>query len=603
MSYQPIENYGVIGDLHTVALVGMDGSIDFMCLPEFDSPSVFAALLDERQGGRFQVAPLFEQARQKQLYLPDTCVLLTRFLSDAGVAEVSDFMPIAETKDEHDIVRRAKTVRGEVQFRMICQPRFDYARAAHTVERTPEGALFVSTGRYPLALRLRASVPVRVEDGAVVAEFTLRADESASFVLEAVRPGQESPAANPDFVAEAFKETVNFWRRWVSRSSYRGRWREMVNRSALTLKLLTSRSHGSIVASPTFGLPEAVGGPRNWDYRYTWIRDASFTLYGLIRLGYTEEAAAFMRWVEARCEELEPDGALQIMYGIDGRHELTEETLPHLDGYLGSKPVRIGNAAYGNLQLDIYGELMDAIYLYDKYGQPIGNDLWRNVTRFIDWLCTNWRQPDEGIWEVRGGRREFLYSRVLCWAALDRAVRLAGRRSFPSPWARWHDTRDEIYHDVFARFWNPSLKAFVQSPGSTTLDASALLMPLIKFISPTDARWVSTFRAIEQELVSDSLVYRYRVDDRFSDGLTGTEGTFSMCSFWYVECLSRLGDLEQARFYFEKMLGYANHLGLYGEELGPRGQHLGNVPQAYTHLALISAAYDLDRRLSSARRE
>ena len=274
-------------------------------------------------------------------------------------------------------------------------------------------------------------MPVRVEDGAVVAEFTLRADESASFVLECVRPGQESRAANPDFVAEAFKETVNFWRRWVSRSSYRGRWREMVNRSALTLKLLTSRQHGSIVASPTFGLPEAVGGPRNWDYRYTWIRDASFTLYGLIRLGYTDEAAAFMRWVEARCEELEPDGALQIMYGIDGRHELTEETLPHLDGYLGSKPVRIGNAAYGHLQLDIYGELMDAIYLYDKYGQPIGHDLWRNVTRFIDWLCANWRQPDEGIWEVRGGRQEFLYSRVLCWAAVDRAVRLAAAAVLP----------------------------------------------------------------------------------------------------------------------------------------------------------------------------
>ena len=277
-------------------------------------------------------------APQKQLYLPDTCVLLTRFLSDAGVAEVSDFMPIAETKDEHDIVRRVKTVRGEVRFRMICQPRFDYARAAHTVERTPDGALFVSTGRHPLALRLRATVPVRVEDGAAVAEFTLRADESASFVLECVQAGQESPAATPDFVPEIFKETVNFWRRWVGRSSYRGRWREMVDRSALTLKLLTSQPHGSIVASPTFGLPEDVGGTRNWDYRYTWIRDASFTLYGLIRLGYTEEAGAFMRWVEARCEELEPDGSLQIMYGIDGRHELTEETLSHLDGYRGSKP-------------------------------------------------------------------------------------------------------------------------------------------------------------------------------------------------------------------------------------------------------------------------
>jgi GH15 family glucan-1,4-alpha-glucosidase len=603
VSYQPIENYGVIGDLHTVALAGMDGSIDFLCLPEFDSPSVFAALLDAGQGGRFQVAPLLDQAQQKQLYLPDTCVLLTRFLSDAGVAEVSDFMPIADVDDEHDIVRRVKTVRGEIRFRMVCQPRFDYARAAHTVEPTPDGVLFVSAGPRPLALRLHASVPVRVEDGAAVAEFTLRADEWASFVLEAVRPGKDSPAVNPDFVAEAFKETVNFWRRWIARSTYRGRWREMVNRSALTLKLLTSRRHGSIVASPTFGLPEQVGGERNWDYRYTWIRDAAFTLYGLIRLGFTDEAAAFMRWVEARCHELKPDGALQIMYGIDGRHALPEEHLPHLEGYLGSRPVRIGNGAYSHLQLDIYGELMDAIYLYDKYGEPISHDLWGNVVRFMEWLCANWRQPDEGIWEVRGGRREFLYSRVLCWAAIDRAVRLAQRRSFPSPLLRWHDVRDEIYHDIFARFWNGERKAFVQTPGSTTLDASALLMPLIKFIGPTDARWVSTLRAIERELVSDSLVYRYRHDNRFSDGLTGTEGTFSMCSFWYVECLSRLGDLEQARFYFEKMLGYANHLGLYGEELGYRGQHLGNFPQAFTHLALISAAYDLDRRLSSARRD
>ena len=599
MSYLPIENHGVIGDLSTVALVGTDGSIDFMCLPEFDSPSVFAALLDDRCGGRFQLAPLLERAREKQLYLPDTCVLLTRFLSAGGVAEVSDFMPIEGADGGHPVVRRAKTVRGEVRFRMVCEPRFDYARSPHTVERTTDGMRFVSPA---MALRLRASVPLREEAGAAVAEFTLRADESAWFVLEQSLPGKDTPSEAPDYVAEAFKETVTFWRRWVARSSYRGRWRETVNRSALTLKLLTSRAHGSIVASPTFGLPEGVGGQRNWDYRYTWIRDASFTLYGLMRLGYTEEAAAFMRWVEARCEELEPDGSLQIMYGIDGRHELGEETLPHLGGYMGSAPVRIGNAAYGHLQLDIYGELMDAIYLYDKYGEPISYDLWRNIVRFIEWVCAHWRAPDESIWEVRGGRREFLYSRVLCWAAIDRAVRLAQKRSFPGPLVRWHDVRDEIHHDIFTNFWDAKRRAFAQSKNSTALDASALLMPLIRFVSPTDPRWVSTLRAIERELVSDSLVYRYRLGDAFSDGLAGDEGTFSMCSFWYVECLSRMGDLEQARFYFEKMLGYANHLGLYGEQLGHRGEHLGNFPQAFTHLALISAAFDLDRRLSATGR-
>jgi GH15 family glucan-1,4-alpha-glucosidase len=456
------------------------------------------------------------------------------------------------------------------------------------------------SGAGTLTLRLCSSVEMQLADGAAVAEFTLRADESASFVLEVVVADEASPSRQPDYESEAFKQTVNFWRRWVDRSTYQGRWRETVNRSALTLKLLTSRPHGSIVASPTFGLPEHIGGVRNWDYRYTWIRDSSFALYGLIRLGYTGEAEAFVRWIMARVDELEPDGSLQIMYGIDGRHALPEETLPHLEGYMGSRPVRIGNAAYTHLQLDIYGELMDAVYLYDKYGSPIPHDGWRNIVRLIDWVCVHWREQDEGIWEVRGGRREFLYSRVMCWVAIDRAIRLAGKRSFPAPLARWHDVRDTIYRDIYERFWDPTRRVFVQAAGSSALDAASLLMPLIRFVSPTDPRWLSTLHAIEQELVSDSLVYRYRLGDGYTDGLTGQEGTFSMCSFWYVECLSRMGNLHKARFFFEKMLGYANHLGLYGEELGPQAQHLGNFPQAFTHLALISAAFDLDRRLSAA---
>ncbi|GIX47310.1 MAG: glucoamylase [Candidatus Tectimicrobiota bacterium] len=601
MTYQPIENYGVIGDLHTVALVGMDGSIDFLCLPHFDSPSVFAALLDDQRGGRFQIAPVLGGARQKQLYLPDTNVLLTRFLSPEGVAEISDFMPVEpEANHYHSVVRRAKTVRGEVHFRMLCAPRFDYARAAHRVEQRDGEVLFVSQGPDGTALRLRSSVPVRVVGGDVVAEFTLRAGETAAFVLEQAYPGEASPSAAPDYVSRTFKETVNFWRRWLGRSTYNGRWREMVHRSALLLKLLTSQTYGSIVAAPTFGLPEEIGGVRNWDYRYTWIRDASFTLYALIRLGYTEEAAAFMKWIEARCGELEPDGSLQVMYGIDGRHDLSEALLPHLEGYSKSAPVRIGNNAYQQLQLDIYGELMDSVYLYNKYGDPISHDLWRDLVRLIDWVCTNWRQPDEGIWETRGGRHEFLYSRVMCWVAVDRGIRLAQKRSFPAPLEWWLKVRDEIYRDIFEGFWDAQRQAFVQYRGGRTLDAASLLMPLVKFISPTDPRWLSTLRAIEAELVEDSLVYRYRLDHGFSDGLHGGEGTFSMCSFWYVECLSRAGDLEKARFYFEKMLGYANHLGLYAEELGPRGEHLGNFPQAFTHLALISAAYDLNRRLSAA---
>ena len=600
--YAPIGEYGVIGDLNSVALVGMDGSIDFLCLPDFDSPSVFAALIDSERGGRFQIAPLLASAARKQVYLPDTNVLLTRFLDADGVAEVSDFMRVDDAGQAHTLVRRAKTVRGEVRFQMRCDPRFDYARATHAAERRSDTeVLFVGrSGDGDLALRLRSSVPVRLENGAAVADFSLGADASAWFVLEVVHAQEPSPSEQPDYESDAFKETVNFWRRWVARSSYGGRWREMVNRSALTLKLLTSRQHGSIVAAPTFGLPEAIGGGRNWDYRYTWIRDSSFTLYGLMRLGYTDEAAAFMRWLTARYRELEPDGSFQIMYGLDGRHALPEETLPHLEGYMGSRPVRVGNAAVDNLQLDIYGELMDSVYLYDKYGSPMGYDAWTSIVRLMDWLSANWRRPDESIWEVRGGRQEFLYSRVMCWVAFDRAIRLATKRSFPAPLARWYETRDTIFQDIFTRFWDPRRGAFVQHVGAKTLDAATLLMPLVRFVSPTDPRWISTLRAIERELVSDSLVYRYRLTDGFSDGLTGEEGTFSMCSFWYVECLSRMGDLHKARFLFEKMLGYANHLGLYGEQLGLQAQHLGNFPQAFTHLALISAAFDLDRRLSAA---
>ena len=599
MKYRPIEDYAIIGDLHSVALVALDGSIDFMPFPHFDSPTIFCSLLDWRSGGRWQLSAVMEDARHKQLYLPDSNVLLTRFLSEDGVAEVLDFMPVGQSEHAHDLVRRATTIRGTVRFRMICDPRFDYARASHTVERGDGEMLFVSRGADRTALRLRGGVPLREHQGAAVAEFTLRAGESASFVLEQARPGVPSPSAAADYVERSLAETLSFWRSWNRRSQYGGRWREMVSRSALTLKLLTSERHGSMVAAPTFGLPENPGGVRNWDYRYTWIRDASFTLYALIRLGYTDEAAAFMSWIEARCRELEPDGSLQIMYGLDGRHELTESHLEHLEGYRGSRPVRVGNDAYAQLQLDIYGELMDSVYLYNKYGDPISHDLWVNLVRLVDWVCENWRRPDAGIWEVRGGHRQFLYSRLMCWVAVDRAVRLALKRSFPAPLARWIGERDAMYDDINLEFWKPERRAFVQSLGSDSLDAAVLLMPLVKFVSPRDPRWLSTLAAVEEELVEDSLVFRYRVDRAAFDGLTGEEGTFSMCSFWYVECLARSGFVDKARFIFEKALGYANHVGLYAEQLGPRGEHLGNYPQAFTHLALISAAFNLDRLLGT----
>ena len=599
MPYIPIEDYGVIGDLHTVALVGRTGSIDFMAFPSFDSPTVFAALLDDVRGGRFRIAPALDGAG-KQMYLPDTNILVTRHLSEAGVSEIIDFMPVEEVGLAHDLVRLVRTVRGEVRYEMTCAPRFDYARAGHTVDARERVVVFRPDVPGGHALRLRASVPMQMAGGDATASFVLRAGETAAFVLEEATQHDAPEHDLTAFCQRAFTETSAFWRRWIGHSQYRGRWQDMIHRSALALKLLTSHEHGSIIAAPTFGLPERVGGPRNWDYRYTWIRDSSFTIYALLRLGFTGEARAFMRWLMARCRELNPDGTLQIMYGIDGRHELTEQILPHLEGYRGSSPVRVGNAAYGQVQLDIYGELMDAVYLYDKYCEPVSYEMWHYLARLVEWVRANWRTPDEGIWEVRGGRQEFLYSKVMCWAAIDRGVRLALKRSLPADLDGWIRTRNAIYHDVHTELWDPQRRVFVQARSLRGLDASCLLMPLIRFIGPTDPRWLSTLDAIGRELVDDTLVYRYKLADGAPDGLTGDEGTFSMCSFWYVECLCRAGRIDEARLAFEKMLGYASHVGLYAEELGPRGEQLGNFPQAFTHLGLISAAFQLDRELSNA---
>lgn len=601
MAYKPIENYGIIGDLHTVALVGNDGSIDFMCFPNFDSPSIFCSILDHKKGGYFKIAPTFKDAKLRQMYLPDSNILLTRFLCTNGICEISDYMVIDPEREAHTLVRRAKSIRGTIKFRIECCPRFDYARREHKVFKKGEEFLFVPEGEGLCSVLFKSEVPVNIVNGDIEGEFVLEEGQSASFVLEEAIEGVGTPYGRHSNIVESFKMTMNFWQRWVGRSNYNGRWQEMVNRSALVLKLLTSKKYGSIVASPTFGLPEEIPGERNWDYRYTWIRDASFTLYGLMRLGFTEEAESFMGWIEDRCNDLNPDGSLQIMYGLDGRKILTEQILPHLEGYKGASPVRIGNGAYNQLQLDIYGELMDSVYLFNKLGKAISFDLWENVKRLINWVTQNWKRKDEGIWEVRGGQQEFLYSRLMCWVAVDRGIRLAQKRSLPAPLEHWYKVRDEIHKDIVKNFWNPRLKCFVQYKGAKTMDAANLLMPLVRFVSPTDPKWLSTLDAIGKQLTDDSLVFRYKIGEGASDGIIGEEGTFNMCSFWYVECLSRAGDVKKARFLFEKMLGYANHLGLYAEELGIDGRQLGNFPQAFTHLALISAAYDLNRNLASHR--
>jgi len=598
--YQPIENYAVIGDLNTVALVGLSGSIDFLCFPEFDSPSVFAALLDQAKGGYFKIAPRHDNLRQKQLYLPDTNVLLTRFLAVDGVGEITDFMPVEEQYPGKELIRMVSCVRGSLLFTLECKPRFDYARADHTMDLTDEKtALFISKGDNQMTLRLRGTVPLEASEKDATATFTLNTGERAIFILDMVSENTDSPESLEDFANQTLFDTINFWKDWIEKSRYHGRWMEIVNRSALVLKLMTSRKHGSIVASPTFGLPEEIGGVRNWDYRYTWIRDASFTVYALLKLGYRKEAREFMHWVELQCRDIGDAGNLSLMYGVDGRKDLFEINLDHLSGYRNSKPVRIGNGAYKQMQLDIYGELLDAVYLYDKYAEPVSYSFWNDIARQVDWVSHNWHREDEGIWEVRGGRREFLYSRLMCWVALDRGLKIADTHSYPVK-PHWREQRDAIFLSIHTDFWNEELQSFVQFKGADTVDAATLLMPIIRFIGPTDPKWLSTLKCIEERLVSDSLVYRYRADETF-DGLTGGEGTFSMCTFWYVECLSKAGQLNKARLFFEKMLGYANHVGLYAEMLGFQGEHLGNFPQAFTHLGLITAALSLDHQFNDQR--
>ncbi len=595
----PIEDYGVIGDLHTVALISTHASIDFLCLPDFDSPTIFAALLDPDKGGYFSVVPHMDRCRRKQMYLPETNILITRYLSENAVAEVIDYMPVDPSEDRHRVIRTTRAVRGQVEFKLECCPRFDYGRRTHLSKQIEEHVVefVVETGDYP-PVRLIGSIPLSVNGGDVETTFSLKAGQETSFIFECGLCDTPSGEAGGKVIEKAFAETSAFWRAWAAKSTYKGRWREMVTRSALLLKLLTSRKHGSIIAAPTFGLPERVGGARNWDYRYTWMRDAAFTLYAFMRLGYTEEARRFMSWLSDRVAVDAKEGPLQVMYRTNGDQNLDEITLEHLAGYQNSGPVRIGNAASNQLQLDIYGELMDAIYLATKYGNALSYDSWKKICGLVNWVAQNWTSPDEGIWEVRGGRKQFLHSRVMCWVAVDRALRLAEKRSLPAPFYDWQVLRTAIYESVFEQFWNDKLQSFVAYIGADFVDASALLMPLVRFISPIDPRWLGTMKKIESDLTEDALVYRYDSSVNRVDGLEGTEGTFTACSFWYVECLARSHQLDKARLLFEKMTSYANHLGLYSEELGPSGEHLGNFPQALTHLALISAASYLDRALS-----
>lgn len=595
--------------MHTAALVGKNGSIDWLCLPHFDSPSVFGALLDEANGGFFQVRPDTADVSERQFYWPDTNVLVTRFFTEGGAAEVTDFMPVGPARaapEHHEIIRLVTAVRGEVGLRAVCQPAFDYARAEHKISLVAGGARFEAPG---IALGLAANVPLSVKGGAVVARFRLVERQSAVFCLRELDHTHGCGAQlSVDQVDRAFQQTVQYWRRWLAQCRYQGRWREVVRRSALVLKLLTFEPTGAVIAAATTSLPEAIGGSRNWDYRYSWIRDSAFSLYALLKLGFSEEAARYMNFLQEICKRPGPVGPLQLMYGIDGRRTLTEQELPHLAGYRGSRPVRVGNAAYEQLQLDIYGEVIDAIYLFDKHAAPITHDTWNTVRTFVEWVIEHWRQQDEGIWEVRGQRRQFVHSKLMCWVALDRAIRTARRQSLPADVVRWRQARDKVYEDIMKQAWNSERDAFAQSYGSNVLDAAILMMPLMLFVSPVDHTMLRTIDAImapprQGGLLSNNLVFRYNTAEA-EDGLSGEEGTFNICTFWLVEALTRAGRynperLEQARLIFERMLGFANHLGLYAEQTGSKGEALGNFPQAFTHLALISAALNLDKTLGA----
>jgi GH15 family glucan-1,4-alpha-glucosidase len=654
MPYAPIDSYAMIGNMHTAALVGEDGSIDWLCLPQFDSPSVFASILDDRKGGRFRICAIGsvgggegekgpEESGERErgvesrhFYWPDTNVLMTRFRSSEAVGEILDFMPLRTHEHEHgipELVRLVKTEYGTMRYRLECFPAFDYARAGHEVERTPAGVAFRSTkgggsgGGGGGTLWLSSTVPLEIrEDQAgngpgVFAEFMLGPGECASIALWYDRKDGNNNRGRAVTVREAeelLHDTISFWRRWLKRCTYKGRWEEMVKRSALALKLMTFDPTGAIVAAPTTSLPEHIGGGRNWDYRYTWIRDAAFTVYALMRIGFTEEAAKFMDWLHQRCHEIKEgggkgggEGMLLPMYTIDGGHEMPEMELNHLEGYKKSGPVRIGNAAYKQLQLDVVGELMDAAYLHNKHHSPLSYDLWLELRKLLNWTCRNWTRKDEGVWEVRGNPQHFVYSKLMCWVALDRGIRLSQQRAFPGEITYWRKHRDRIYEEIMNKGWDPKAGAFMQYYGSEGLDAANLIMPLVFFISPSDPRMTATLDAIDKPmpaggLVTDFLVHRYDYT-KTDDGLNEPEGGFNMCTFWLIEALARAGRiepkyLERARLLFDRAMGVASPVGLFAEQTGRYAEALGNYPQGLTHLSFISAAYNLDRVLNETGR-
>lgn len=669
--YLPLSDHGLIGNLRTAALVSLDGSIESYCVPDFDSPSIFARILDKDKGGHFSISPRTAFST-KQNYLPSSNVLQTKFLNEKGVVNVTDYLPRNPSSETNTpflfwLIRRVEVVRGTFPIRVECAPAFDYARGKHTTTIVEDDSqmgsvehkkVLFESEKLKLDLRyiaestmedvpspvvelkeldltskghlgLSAYCDLDLHEGQVVTFVlrtppahgappkvvpTLERAETLGVSMERLTASAsrlrdfDDPVLTKELLAKLLKLTNTYWNSWIRRSVYSGSWKEAVHRSALALKLLIYEPTGAVIASPTFSLPEYIGGTRNWDYRASWIRDSSFTLYALIRLGYTYEANAYMEFIFERLKDKNPDGSLQIMYTIHGGKDLEEIELTHLDGHKGSRPVRIGNGAADHLQLDIYGELLDCIYLGQKYGKPLSYDTWVAVRELVDYVVKNYKEPDLSIWEVRGKKRHFTYSKIMLWVAMDRGLRLAEKRSLPCPNRdAWIKARDDLYEEIMHKAWNPEMQVFGQSYEETgILDSSVLVMPLVFFMQPSDPRFVSTLKHILRTpdrggLTSNNLVYRYDVN-KSDDGVGGEEGTFCLCTLWCVEALTRAGAyekplLQRAVAMFEDFLLYTNHLGLCTEEISEAGEALGNAVQGFTHVTLISAAYNLSKTM------
>jgi GH15 family glucan-1,4-alpha-glucosidase len=600
----PIADYGLIGDMHTCALVSRAGSIDWACFPRFDSASVFGRILDWQKGGYFSLAPRGLHTAERS-YLEGTNVLETTYETATGRAVLTDFMPVTagvehprprELRTRRQIVRMLRCERGAIDFEMRCEPRFDYGGIMPHVRLIGEYLGIAHGGKD--AISVYCSVPMRETEAGFLADGTLHAGGTfcAAVTYEDDVIDQVEPLDDATLETR-LEETVRFWQEWSGRCTYKGEYRGEVVRSALTLKALTYAPTGAMIAAPTTSLPEVIGGVRNWDYRYTWIRDAGFGLYALSILGYRDEAQEFKRWLE--WSTLGRAGDLQVMYGLSGERRLTEFELPHLEGYRNSRPVRIGNGAHSQFQLDIYGEIVDSAHLYRRYGGDVDPEYWTYLRRVVEFVVEHWQEPDDSIWEPRAERRQYVFSKVMCWVALDRAIRAARALDLPGDVEHWRAVRREIRDDVLAKGYDAEAGSFVQSYGSKALDASLLMLPLVRFLPATDPRMRSTIAAIEKGLATpEGLVYRYRGVD---DGLGGREGAFLMCSFWLVDNLLMIGAAGRARALFENLRTYGNDLDLYSEQIDPSSfDLLGNFPQAFTHMGLINAAVQLERAESRA---